>query len=153
MSLLPITLTRLLVAGVVLSGCTASGANSDGSPFARRETSEETSRTAGVQSFKEPNFPATQVNSPQRPSALSEPLKAKSRSAPRRNARVSTLPRPGTPIFGSHGFTGTVTSSHGRNAIVTPRGGGAPGILIPRSRSSGTLFLPGRPPETVIMHP
>ena len=63
------------------------------------------------------------------------------------------LARPGTPIFGPRGFTGTVTSSHGWHATVAPTGGGAPGILIPRSRSTGTLFLPGRPPVTVIMHP
>jgi hypothetical protein len=25
--------------------------------------------------------------------------------------------------------------------------------LIPRSTSTGTLFLPGRPPVTVIIHP
>jgi hypothetical protein len=58
-------------------------------------------------------------------------------------SQASTLPRPGTPIFGPRGFTGTVTSSHCRHATVAPTGGGAPGILIPRSRSTGTLFLAG----------
>ena len=147
MILQPISSVNVLLAGVALLGWGAPQTNVGGFSPANRETSGE------VILVVEQTSPAARVHSLQGQSPSSKSLRTKPRTVPGPNSQASTLPRPGTPIFGSRGFTGTVTSSHGRHATVAPTGGGAPGILIPRSRSTGTLFLPGRPPVTVIMHP
>ena len=152
MSLQPISSIKVLLAGVALLGCGAPQTDLGGFSPANRETPGEASSTTGVILVVERTSPAAQVHSLQGQSPSSKSLQAKPRTVPGPNAQASTLPRPGTPIFGPQGFTGTVTSSHGRHATVAPRRGGAPGILIPRSRSTGTLFLPGRPPVTVMMH-
>ena len=154
MILQPISSVNVLLAGVALLGCGAPQTNVGGFSPANRETSGEASSTTGVILIVEQTSPAAQVHSGQGRSPSSKSLGTKPRTVPGRTSQAPTpLPRPGTPIFGPRGFTGTVTSSHGRHATVAPTGGGAPGILIPRSRSTGTLFLPGRPPVTVIMHP
>ena len=153
MILQPISSINVLLAAVALLGCGAPHTKFGGFSPPNRETSGEASSTTGVIPVVEQASLAVQVHSLQGPSPSSKSLRAKPRTVPGPNSQASTLPRPGTPIFGSRGFTGTVTSSHGRHATVAPTGGGAPGILIPRSRSTGTLFLPGRPPVTVIMHP
>jgi hypothetical protein len=82
----------------------------------------EASSTTGVILVVEQIFPAAQVHSLQGRSPSSESLRAKSRTVPGPNSQASTLPRPGTPIFGPQGFTGTVTSSHGRHATGRPHG-------------------------------
>jgi hypothetical protein len=154
MILQPISSINVLLAGVVLLGCGASQMNLGGFSPANRETfGEASSTTTGVIRVGEQTSPAAQVHSLQGRSPSSKSLRAKPRTVPGPNPQASTLLRPGTPIFGPQGFTGTVTSSHVRHATVAPTGGGAPGILIPRSRSTGTLFLPGRPPVIVVMHP
>ena len=153
MILQPISSVNVLLAGVALLGCGAPQTNVGGFSPANRETSGEASSTTGVILIVEQTSPAAQVHSRQGRSPSSKSLGTKPRTVPGPTSQASTLPRPGTPIFGPRGFTGTVTSSHGRHATVAPTGGGAPGILIPRSSSTGTLFLPGRPPVTVIIHP
>jgi hypothetical protein len=152
MILQPSSSINVLLAGVALLGCGAPQTNLGGFSPANREIPGEASSTTVIL-VAEQTSPATQVDSLQGRSPSSKSLGAKPRTVPGPNSQASTLPRPGTPIFGPRGFTGTVISSHGRHATVAPTGGGAPGILIPRSRSAGTLFLPGRPPVTVIMHP
>jgi hypothetical protein len=153
MILQPISSIKVLLAGVTLLGCGAPQTSSGGFSPVNREIFGEASSTTGVIRVVERTSPAAQVQSLQGRSPSSQSLRAKPRIGPGPNSHASTLPRPGTPIFGPRGFTGTVTSSHGGHATVAPIGGGAPGILIPGSRSTGTLFLPGRPPVTVIMHP
>jgi hypothetical protein len=153
MILQPILSINVLLAGVALLGCGEPQTNVGRFSPANRETAGEVSNTAGMIPVVEQTSPAAQVQSLQGRSPSSKSLGTKPRTVPGPTSQASTLPRPGTPIFGPRGFTGTVTSSHGRHATVAPAGGGAPGILIPRSRSTGTLFLPGRPPVTVIMHP
>jgi hypothetical protein len=153
MILQPISSINVLLAAVALLGCGAPQTNFGGFSPAHRETPGEASSTAGVILVAEQTSPPAQVHSLQGRSPSAKSLGAKPRIGPGPNSQASTLPRPGTPIFGPRGFTGTVTFSHGGHATVAPTGGGAPGILIPGSRSTGTLFLPGRPPVTVIMHP
>ena len=153
MILQPILSIKVLLAGAALLGCGAPQTNLGGFPPANRETSGVASSTMGVRLVVAERTSPAQVHSLQGQSPSSKSLRSKPRTVPGPNSQASTLPRPGAPIFGPQGFTGTVTSNHGRHATVAPTGGGAPGILIPTSRSTGTLLLPGRPPVTVIMHP
>ncbi len=153
MILQPISSINVLLAGVALLGCGAPQTNLGGYSPANRESTWEASSTARVILVVEQTSPAAPVHPLQGRSSSSKSLGTIPRTVPGPNSQASTFPRPGSPIFGPRGFTGTVTSSHGRQATVAPTGGGAPGILIPRSTSTGTLYLPGRPPVTVIIHP
>jgi len=150
-SLQPISPTKVLLAGVILSGCGAPETSFGGLSPASEPIFGEASNTTEVIPFVQRASPA-QLSS-QGPPTPSRPLQTKPRLVPGQAARASPPLRPGTPIFGPFGLAGTVTSNQGRNATVIPRGGGAAGVLVPRSRSTGTLFLPGRPPVTVTIHP
>lgn len=61
----------------------------------------------------------------------------------------TTLPPPGTPVFGPQGLVGVVGGQTGGTAIVNPTGGGAPGMLVPNGNGTATIFQPNRPPIVV----
>lgn len=58
-------------------------------------------------------------------------------------------PPPGTPVFGPNGFVGVIGGQAGGMAIVNPTGGGPPGMLVPNSNGTATIFQPNRPPVVV----
>lgn len=56
---------------------------------------------------------------------------------------TSSLPPPGTPVFGARGLFGTVSGATGGVAIINPIGSGAPAIMIPNQNGTATIISPG----------
>ena len=61
----------------------------------------------------------------------------------------AVLPSLGSSVSGSSGGMGTVVNQTANTAVVTPIGGGAPGLLVPNGNGTATVFQPGGVPEVV----